>query len=202
MTSLSSAVPLALVLAISSCAAGSSGSISGMGAGGSTVHSSSSATGGTGGAGGGGCPAGAPGALSFKGLHTTTYDNTMESVSVTLGNPNDSTLAAYVETGTLRIEGQDATWQIDLELHLQPNVMPPLAITPKSFPNYVVGACFSRGAGLANTFCNDDAFSVTVKQYACDRISGTFAGHAASSDGFNLLSVNGGTFDLPIGPKP
>jgi hypothetical protein len=204
MNALSFAAPFTLVVALAACGNSETVSSTGSGGGGApgAASSSSHAATGSGGTGGSGCPAGAPASLSLHGLRTTSFDNTMDTVVVTLGNPNDSTLSAYVDTGTLMIEGQNADWQVDLELHLEANVTPPISITAKSFPNDVVGACFSSGLGMENTLCNDDAFKVTVTTYGCERITGTFLGRAISLDGFAFLDVSSGAFDVPIGAKP
>jgi hypothetical protein len=198
------------VLALVAC--GSTGGAT-SGAAGDTVSGSTATTGagtggaGTGGAGGAGaggagpCAAPAAGTLSFSGVHSTTYDNTMEQVSSSFGDPNLSTLAAYNDLDMLVIAGKNAGWDVEIDLHLEPNAAPPLTITPSSVPNYVGGATFSRGAGLANTFSNDNTFVVKVQEVGC-RIKGTFSGAAASVDGLEILTVGQGAFDVPVTAKP
>jgi hypothetical protein len=169
-----------------------------------SVSTSGGTGGGTGGAGvggaagaGGGCPAPAAGTLSFQALHTTTYDNTMESVAESFGDPNSSTLSARSEGKLLAIKAHDATWDVELDLHVDAHATLPLSITPKSFPSYVGGASFTRGAGIANGFSNDDAFTVTITEVGC-RIKGTFSGRTTTSDGFGLLTISKGSFDVAI----
>ncbi|WP_281332612.1 hypothetical protein [Polyangium sp. 6x1] len=183
---------------------GSSGDEGGAGGGAASSSSSaSSGNGGSGGSGGGAACNSSPGSLSFHGVRTTSFDNTMAMASGTYGNPNDSTLAAYwAPEDMLELRAENAEWKVELSLHLGANIEPPLTITPKSFPHSVYGACFVSGLGMANSLCGEDGFEVTVDSLACNRIQGSFKGRAASFNGYNFLDVDSGTFDVPIGSMP
>jgi hypothetical protein len=198
---------LALTVALTACGSAcgrqestaSDGSTGGdstsAGAGGGT---GGAGVGGAGGSGGGGaCPAPAAGTLSFEGLHTTTFDNTMEPESASFGDPNTSTLSASDKGSKLFIAAKDATWEVEIDLHLDAHASLPLSITPKSFPSYVRGGSFTHGMGLANDFSNDDTFTVNLTEAGC-RIKGTFSGGTSSSDGFEILTIANGSFDVAV----
>jgi hypothetical protein len=171
----------------------------GVGSGGSTTTSSATTTTSTTGTGGSGtCPAPTAGTLSFKAVYTTTYDSTHEQISESFGDPNTSTLSASLDAGMLSILAKNSAWEVEIDVHLEPNVTFPITVSPSSFPNNVTGAVFSKGAGLANSFSNDDNFVVTLQSAGC-RVKGSFSGGMSSEDGgLELLSVNPGSFDVPL----
>lgn len=200
MKSLRTSIVLAPVLALFAFACGSTETNSGVGSDGSTTTSSATTTTtGTGGSGGSGpCPAPTVGQLSFKAVHTTTYDSTNEQISESFGDPNSSTLSASLDAGKLAILAKNSVWDVEIDVHLEPNVTFPITLSTSSYPNYVVGAAFSKGAGLANTFSNDDNFVVTLQSADC-RVKGSFSGGMSSIDGgLELLSVKPGSFDVPL----
>jgi hypothetical protein len=187
-----------LAVTLAGCAAGSKGGDSGTGGGtaGSATTTTTPSTG-TGGAGGAVSCSTAAGTLSFSGIYSTTFDSTMDPVSSTFGDPSTSTLVAYLDMGTTVIKGQNATWQVEIDLELAANAKLPVTLTPSSFPSLVSGASFVRGAGLTNQFSNGDTFPVTVADDGC-RIGGTFSGSATSADGFGLITFSHGAFDVPV----
>jgi len=53
----------------------------------------------------------------------------------------------------------------------------------------------TRLLALANDFSNDDTFTVNLTEAGC-RIKGTFSGGTSSSDGFEILTIAKGSFDV------
>jgi hypothetical protein len=202
MHSFRTSIVLAPVLALFAFACSSGETGGGVGSGGSTTTSTATtatSTTGTGGSGGSStCPAPTVGQLSFNAVYTTTYDSTNEQFSASFGDPNTSTLSASLGAGTLSILAKNSVWDVEIDVHLEPNVSFPITLTPSSYPNYVSGAVFSKGAGLANTFANGDNFVVTLQSAGC-RVKGSFSGGMSSEDGgLELLSVGPGSFDVPL----